>query len=87
MQPGDETNARGERDRQGKVAGVQGTMAERAEHGQDVAMGGGSAMERKEGRPCVLMDGEDQGRLTPCAERNCREDQRRGRSWACEAIS
>jgi hypothetical protein len=46
-----------------------------------------SAMESREGRLCVLLDGEDQGRSTPCAKRNCREGQRHGGSWECEAVS
>jgi hypothetical protein len=35
-------------------------------------------MENRKGRLCVLLDGEDQGRSTPCAKRNCQEVQWRG---------
>jgi hypothetical protein len=82
--PGDET---GEFGRQEKVAGVHGAMDERAEHGHDVAMGGGVRHGEQGGKVLRAAGGEDQGRSTPCVERNCRKDQRRGRSWACEVVS
>jgi hypothetical protein len=85
--PGDETNARGELDRQGKVASVHGAKAERAKHDQDLAMGGGIDHGEQGGKALHAARRRGPREVDACAEHNCREDQRCERAWACEAAS